>query len=523
MKLTRKTSSTPFTSSTPPEHHTPMKSNFIFKRATLIHAAVALIGSLNILNASAAVNSGSTGADGAFAPTANIQVTLPASGVFNYTTVNIPSGVTVTYLKNSANTPVTILASGDVTVAGVIDISGKAAAASGAAGSGLIADDGSPGVGGPGGYDGGRGGKSPLGQGGSGVGPGGGGGGKYLMASSFYRPGGGGAGYATVGTLSYMRISFTSNTAAGGDAGLAYGAAQLLPLIGGSGGGGGSGGDFFGASGGGGGGGAILLASSGTLNITGTINASGALGGTTDGLGAGGAGGSGSGGGIRLVATTISGNGNLFARSAASAPALAGSSSSGYGGNSSVGRIRLEAETITRTAASDPAHSFGAPGPLFIAGQPTVRIKTVAGTAVPANPTGVGDVQLPSTIMNPVTVEFETTGVPVGNIVKLVVTPAASDVVTGFSNALSGSTALANSTVNVALPQGASVLQAILTYTITVAMGDALSQFANNERVEAVTLTAGLNGPGAASFTTVSGKKFPAPKEALTLLALALR
>jgi hypothetical protein len=70
-------------------------------------------------------NSGSTGADGALNPAANTTLALPASGVFNYTTVTIPAGVTVT--PNAGNTPVTILASGNVTIAGTIDVSGSAA------------------------------------------------------------------------------------------------------------------------------------------------------------------------------------------------------------------------------------------------------------------------------------------------------------------------------------------------------------------------------------------------------------
>lgn len=494
-----------------------MQSTFSLKRLALSSALLVAVSTFNIFNVHAAVSSGSTGADGAFAPTVSTQVSLPPSGILNYTTVNIPSGVTVTFLKNTSNTPVTILASGDVTIAGIIDISGKPGVATGAAGGGALGDDGVPGVGGPGGYDGGRGGKTPIGQGGNGLGSGGAGAGKYWTAYTSIRPGGGGAGYAVAGALSNARVSYTNNIAFGGDAGVSYGAAQLLPLLGGSGGGGGVGGDSFNGAGGGGGGGAILIAASGTMNITGTINGDGAVGGAADGPGSGGAGGSGSGGGIRIVATTISGNGSLFARGGIAAIALA----YGAGGAGAVGRIRLESEAITRTAASTPVHVFGAPGPLFIAGQPTLRIKTVSGTAVPANPTGVADVQLPSTITNPVLIEFETTGVPVGNTVKLVVTPANSDVVTGFSNALTGTTTLASSTVSVTLPQGPSVLQATLTYTVTVAMGQALSQFASNERVEKIMLKAGMKGPSEATLITVSGKEFAAPKIAMTMLAMA--
>src|SRR3989304_1149591 len=63
-------------------------------------------------------SSGSTGADGAFTPTGNTTRTLPPSGVFNFTTVNVPAGVTVTFTRNATNTPVTLLATGAVTVAG---------------------------------------------------------------------------------------------------------------------------------------------------------------------------------------------------------------------------------------------------------------------------------------------------------------------------------------------------------------------------------------------------------------------
>ena len=55
-----------------------------------------------------AFDSGSTEADGAFNPVVNTQVQLPPDGIFNFTTVNIPSGVTVTFAKNDTNTPVTI-------------------------------------------------------------------------------------------------------------------------------------------------------------------------------------------------------------------------------------------------------------------------------------------------------------------------------------------------------------------------------------------------------------------------------
>ena len=195
---------------------------------------------------------------------------------------------------------------------------------------------------------------------------------------------------------------------------------------------------------------------------------------------------------------------------------------SGYttGGDGSVGRIRLEAENITRTATSNPAHSFAAPGPVFISGMPTLKITSVAGQAVPDAPTGVGDVSLPSTTANPVNVTFATTGVPVGNTIKLTVTPASGTTTTATSPALSGDTSAATASVGITLPTGPSTLLATVTYTVVASVGDALSVYAANERVESVTLLAGLGGGEAkAILRTVSGKEFTIPASVLARAA----
>src|SRR5439155_16992616 len=115
-------------------------------------------------------NSGSTGADGAFSPTTSTTVPLPASGVFNFTTVTIPAGVTVRFTKNAANTPVTILAQGDVTIAGTIDVSGSPGGP-GVANATNLAN--TAGAGGPGRFDGGLGATGIASTtGGAGLGPG---------------------------------------------------------------------------------------------------------------------------------------------------------------------------------------------------------------------------------------------------------------------------------------------------------------------------------------------------------------
>lgn len=71
-------------------------------------------------------SSGSTGADGALDLTSGDRtVQLPASGILNYTTVNIPAGRTLNFGLNLRNTPVVMLAQGAVVISGLIDISGS--------------------------------------------------------------------------------------------------------------------------------------------------------------------------------------------------------------------------------------------------------------------------------------------------------------------------------------------------------------------------------------------------------------
>src|SRR3989454_1489930 len=141
--------------------------------------------------AHAQFNSGSTGADGALSPSTNLTLTLPATGVFNFTTVNIPGGVILRFTRNAANTPVTILAQGDVIIAGTMDVSGSAGGTGSLTGT-LLGPNG--GAGGPGGFDGGTGANGVISTtGGAGLGPGGGNGGANSGSS------GGGGGHVAGG------------------------------------------------------------------------------------------------------------------------------------------------------------------------------------------------------------------------------------------------------------------------------------------------------------------------------------
>jgi len=498
-------------------------------RKTCISSAIVL--ALMFSSGAFAFNSGSTGADSAFNPTIDTELQLPPSGIFNFTSVNIPSGVTVTFRKNATNTPVVILVSGDFVLAGTINISGS----SGAQTSNSDVNSGQPGVGGPGGYSGGRGGLiagSTSSFGGNGLGPGAGQGGiSGRDINNFTRFGGGGAGFASIGgTLTYQ--GDPAHHPSTGSGGSSYGSTFLLPLIGGSGGGGGSGGTALGGAGGGGGGGAILVAVSGTADIqtTGSIVANGGSGGNILGYNdiggntlSGGCGGGGSGGAIRIVATIVQGTGQLLANGSSTGANCVNTASNGpqSGGDGAPGIIRVEGEKMVYgNAADSPLPSYDTlVGPVFLPSQPGLRIASVAGIAAPAAPTGNMDVALPSSTTNPVTVQFSTNGIPLGTTITLTATPTYGDAVTAASTALAGTVDNGSATATIALPTGQSVLSATVSYTITASLGNELSRFAKGERVKKVELATNSRGESMVTLITVSGKRYRAPAGAVPAMS----
>lgn len=445
-----------------------MKKSCFFKNVTLnlIQGLTVVISLLFLITNASAFDSGSTGADGAFEPTADTELQLPDDGIFNFTTVNIPSGVTVTFKKNAANTPVYILTQEDVVIAGTINVNG---------GSVTSSTSSVPGIGGPGGYDGGYGGATGS-LGGRGLGPGGGEGGPFHSSTASAAGGGGG-----FGTEGGRRNSST------GSGGPTYGNARLVPLIGGSGGGGRGGDTDTPGSAGGGGGGAILIASSITITVTGLITAKGGDGYKYSG--------SGSGGAIKLMANTISGNGNISAK---------GGGSYVPGG---AGRIRLEAYTVNITAGTDPLFSYGEPGSVFTADTPTLTIISIAGVNVPANPTGSyaqPDIMLPSDTINPVTVNLSASNIPVGTTVTVSVKPqngAATDVQTILSGTASSSTASADVNLSTGYTD---VVMAQATFTLQTAM------YYDGEKIEKVRVAATMGRESEAFYITESGKEIPA-------------
>lgn len=211
-------------------------------------------------------SSGSTGADGALdtstmnCPSSICFVQLPESGILNYTTINIASGKVLLFRPNSRNSPVTLLAQGNVIIGGELSVSSPC----------IYFSPGNPDCltgrePGPGGFYGGQ-------QGQNGFGPGG-----ALISNCLSNANG-----QWVGPLT------------------------LVPNIGGSGAAGISSGCQYGGSGSGGGG-AITIASSTSI----TIAVGGGVGANTTQYVYS----SGSGGAIRLVANSLNIAGALRASS----------------------------------------------------------------------------------------------------------------------------------------------------------------------------------------------------------------
>jgi hypothetical protein len=440
-------------------------------------------------------NSGSTGADGAFSPTANTTLALPASGVFNFTTVTIPAGVTVTFTRNATNTPVTILASGDVTIAGTIGVSGSAGGVGAASGT-IFANNG--GAGGPGGFAGGSGGNGIVSTvGGAGLGPGGGG-----TAGAVSH--GGGGGFLTAGVPGAI---FNGLQGAGGPA---YSTAPLLPLIGGSGGGGGSENQGKTAGGGGGGGGALVVASSGTITLTGTLKARGGDGGGVAGTGTGGGG---SGGAIRLVATTVTGSGGTIDVG----PGIAGSGLfPGGQGKGSFGRIRLEAysNTAVLNFPSTPPTAISAvtqPTSTTLANGPSLMITAVGGVSAPASPAASyssPDITLSAGTTNPVAVSLAATNIPLGSTVTVTVRGQLGGIASSVSASLTGTDTSSTGSANVTLPlDQPSVISASTTFTRVAALNGG-PVFVEGEIVDRIRVAATFGaGPSQVTYITRSGRE----------------
>ncbi len=302
-------------------------------------------------------NLGSNGSYGALNITAPTTLQVPPDGIFHCTTITIANGAVLKFSKNAANTPVYLLATGEINI--LATSNQEFLSVSGSDSLGVAA-----GAGGPGGFDGGQGGDEP----GDGAGPGGGAWG-WPGPSYPSKPGNlqnrGSAGFSN-------RPSEPLQAVTGG---AKYGNSLLIPIIGGSGGGGAKGATLATSFGGGGGGGALVIASNTRIQLS-------ATGGRLSAQGGGGGGnnamyGAGSGGSVRLVAPEIVGR-------------LAIQLTPGSGGPISGGMGRLRVDAINRGSfglvaydgESEQYASYGSNMVVFPPNFPTLKIKQVGITNI---------------------------------------------------------------------------------------------------------------------------------------------
>ncbi len=461
------------------------------------------------LSALAQVNSGSDGHDGALNPTSNLVINMAdhPDGIYHYTSVNIPVGVTVSFIPNAGNKPVVWLVQGSCTIAGSLKINGEDTPQSASV---------SPGRGGPAGWNGGQGALSSTSLPGMGLGPGGG------SVGTDLRYNGGNASFATTGARNpaFTATGYPPQFPPGE----IYGNAFCLPLLGGSGGSGGR------DVGGGGGGGALLIAASGTVTISGSITAKGGNGFyVVPGWGYSGFGGGGSGGTIRIVATSIAGSGSLDAGGGAALYDVWSNYPFGAGfswNSAGFGRIRLDALSITFNGSTTGEKTLGYQ-PIILtppAQTLSLAIQSVAGVAVAATPTGqltTPDVIVPANQQNPVPIVVSCANIPLNTEIIVDVKPANGATVRAVALNTAGTQASSTATVQVNMPRGGGTIQAKAVSGLALTASNGVNEkvrsladtgwTAEGERFAQVEVTATLGGKSQISYLTESGKRYPVP------------
>jgi hypothetical protein len=385
------------------------------------------------------------------------------AGVYNFTTFNLPAGVSLGFIPDSLNRPVQFLDSGDVTIAGVLTVSGKESQGK------------KGGAGGPGGFNGGDGGGDTTST--------------VLLGAPGAGPGGGNG--------------RASNNYAGGSLLIAN---QLLtPLIGGSGGGGGSGNVANPGDGGSGGSGSLLLASNGTITLNGTIYAAG---GSTSNpgrnYGDGGNASAGSGGAVRLVGSTVTGSGTVNVTGGANINCCV------TGG---AGFVRIEAFTNTGISVVG-ASSFlrpTTPSPAIPPNLPSIKIASIGGISAPANGTGglptQPDISFGQPQSGTVLLNLTTSGIPINT--TFTVRVAALDGKysnNGEARVFTGTTSASGGSASISVPYGNSVVDVYAAFQPTAQTALRFEK-AIGEKIARAEVSARYGGGSEVYFITKSGRR----------------
>lgn len=335
------------------------------------------------------------------------------NNVCNFTTINIPAGVTLNMRASKLREQSVVwLASGAVTIAGTLNLSGANGYPPGSQSNLRI-----PSEPGPGGYAGG-------------------------VAADETSPNesGAGPGGELNGNGSY----------ATGDK--VYGNSMLVPLRGGS---GGSGDGTLAGGGGAAGGGAIQIVSCASITISGSITANGGVGIGVGGTPNGNASGyTGSGGAIHLEAptVTVTVTGSVYALGV-------GTLDTPYASDFGDGWIRIDSTSSSLTGQILPipiaGPLFNVPLPTAV---PTISITSIGGVTVPSAPTG--SFTAPDVTINAggsVPIAIAATNIPAGTVVTLIVSSeTGTDQTVQASPLAAGTGASSTATANIVWPLGVS-------------------------------------------------------------------
>jgi hypothetical protein len=128
----------------------------------------------------------------------------------------------------------------------------------------------------------------------------------------------------------------------------------------------------------------------------------------------------------------------------------------------------MESFRFEFTGSTTPQHTFNLPGPIFPPVTPTLRVVSIGGIPLPAQPTydiSTPDVTMPESVPNPVTIVLEATKVPSGTQARVILAPqlgSGARVITPLVALTGAAGQPKRGTVSVTVPRGTGIISAVI-------------------------------------------------------------
>ena len=220
---------------------------------------------------------------------------------------------------------------------------------------------------------------------------------------------------------------------------------------------------------------------------------------------------------MRLIATQISGGGSI---------SVIGGTTGWIGNRAGQGRVRIDTFQNNFGGSISGVSTQGfQPIILPAAGQGIqLNIASVAGAAVPANPSGVlvnPDIIIPAQQANPIPIVVSCSNIPLNTEITVVVHPANGADVQAVGINSAGTLAASTATISLNMPRGGGIIYA---KAVTGIAGTASATSpadskprsiaetgwtADGERFAKMEITATLGGQQQIAYITESGKRYP--------------